>query len=208
MSIATEAPPRSAKGTPAWEVALLFPEQGGWTESDYFALDTNRLVELNNGFLEVLPMPTFFHQEIVLFWYRQLYAFLAAWGYGGRACVAPVPIRLWQDKIREPDVFYISKNHLGDPKKRIEKIDLAMEVVSEGSEDRKRDYEKKKVDYAGAGIPEYWIVDPAEKKITVLVLEGDAYREHGVFCPGMKATSVLLPGFEVCVDDCWAGSAS
>lgn len=201
----TAAFPHSAKGTPAWEVAFLFPQQGGWTEDDYFALDTKRLVELSNGFLEVLPIPTRFHQSIALFLYRQLHAFLISWGNGGQACAAPVPIRLWQDKVREPDVFYIAKDHLGDPRKRTEKIDLAMEVVSGGSQDRKRDYDEKVVDYAKAGIPEYWIVDPDEKKITVLTLAGDAYREHGVFTPGMKATSVLLPGFEIDVEECLNG---
>lgn len=182
---------------------MLFPEQGGWTEEDYYALKTNRLVELSEGFLEVLPTPTLFHQVIVGFLHIRLKSFLASWGKGGMAFFAPVPIRLWSDKIREPDVFYISKANLGDLRERAEKIDLAMEVVSEGSEDRKRDYEKKKADYAKAGIPEYWIVDPAEKKITVLTLDGNVYREHGVFTCGMNATSLLLPGFEFVVDDCW-----
>lgn len=181
---------------------MLFPPQGHWTEMDYFALDTNRLVELSDGILEVLPLPTRFHQDIALHLYRQLHDFLRAWPSEGRAYAAPVPIRLWKDKIREPDVFYISQKHLGDPKKITEKIDLAMEVVSGSSQDRKRDYNEKVLDYAKAGVPEYWIVDPEEKKITVLTLAGDTYREHGLFLPGTKATSVLLPGFEIDVEEC------
>ena len=39
---------------PAWDVALLFPTQGNWTEDDYLELDTNRLVEFSHGFVEVL----------------------------------------------------------------------------------------------------------------------------------------------------------
>jgi hypothetical protein len=32
------------RGQPAWELALLFPAQGEWTEGAYLALDTNRLI--------------------------------------------------------------------------------------------------------------------------------------------------------------------
>src|SRR5712692_7578885 len=41
---------------PTWEIAHLFPDQGTWTEGEYLALDTNHLIELSNGRLEVLPM--------------------------------------------------------------------------------------------------------------------------------------------------------
>ncbi len=58
----------------------------------------------------------------------------------------------------------------------------------------------KSADYAEAGIPEYWIVDPAAETITVLTLAGHAYEEHGRFPRGATATSVLLDGFAVSVD--------
>jgi hypothetical protein len=41
---------------------------------------------------------------------------------------------------------------------------------------------------------------PAAATITVLVLEGNAYAEHGVFQRGDDASSRLLAGFEVSVD--------
>jgi Uma2 family endonuclease len=55
-------------------------------------------------------------------------------------------------------------------------------------------------DYAQAGIPEYWIVNPQTDTITVLRLEGTKYAEHGVFGRGAAATSALLANFEVDVD--------
>ena len=58
----------------------------------------------------------------------------------------------------------------------------------------------KRVDYAEAGIPEYWIVNPEEESITVLTLDDDSYREHGVFRRGSAATSLLLQGFVVDVN--------
>ena len=37
-------------GEPAWRIALFYPEQGEWTESDYLNLDGGPLVELESGF--------------------------------------------------------------------------------------------------------------------------------------------------------------
>jgi hypothetical protein len=50
--ILTTYPTRAAPDSgaePAWEVALLFPNQGAWSEEEYLALDTNRLVEFTHG---------------------------------------------------------------------------------------------------------------------------------------------------------------
>ena len=60
---------------------------------------------------------------------------------------------------------------------------------------------EKREDYASAGIAEYWIVDPQERKITVLTLTDTEYREHGVFIEGDDASSVLLAGFACRVSD-------
>jgi len=79
-----------------------------------------------------------------------------------------------------------------------------MEVVS--SEYRRHDLETKRREYAQAGIPEYWIVDPDEEQITVLTLKGKRYAAHGVFEQGMVARSALLAGFEVAVDEVWAAA--
>ena len=93
---------------------------------------------------------------------------------------------------------------IGDVHGQPEGADLVVEVVSEGEENRERDLVKKREEYAKAGISEYWIVDPQEKQITVLVLEGQTYREHGVFKPGTVATSFLLAGFSASVDAVFA----
>ena len=72
-----------------------------------------------------------------------------------------------------------------------------MEVVSTGDNDRRRDLREKREEYALAGIPEYWIVDPELGRITVLTLDGTSYAVHGEFSRGEQATSKLLPGFAV-----------
>src|SRR5437773_3995147 len=97
----------SQRSEPTWELAFLFPAQGEWTESAYLALDTNRLVELVDGCLEVLPMPTLFHQAIVRFLFELLNGFVHAHATG-EVFFAPLRIRLFAGQIREPDVAYLS----------------------------------------------------------------------------------------------------
>ena len=53
----------------------------------------------------------------------------------------------------------------------------------------------------GARIPEYWIADSLNHKILVHTLEGIKLRRVGTFGRGKVATSVLLTGFTVNVDD-------
>src|SRR5947209_6819180 len=113
----------SQRGEPAWEVALLFPNQGHWTEGEYLALDTNRLVELSDGCLEVLPTPTIFHQLIVEFLYARLKAFAAAHG-PGMVLFAPLPVRLWAGKFREPDILYLRPGRVRDLHGQPEGADL------------------------------------------------------------------------------------
>ena len=67
---------------PTWEVATLFPNQGQWSEEEYLALNTNRLVEYSDGCLEFLPMPTLSHQLIMLFLYEALKAHVSAQDLG------------------------------------------------------------------------------------------------------------------------------
>src|SRR5687768_13486218 len=55
-------PSTTRERRPTWELAdVLLPYQGDWTVERYLALDTNRLIEFTDGFLEVLPMPEEIH---------------------------------------------------------------------------------------------------------------------------------------------------
>ncbi|MBW4463059.1 MAG: Uma2 family endonuclease [Nodosilinea sp. WJT8-NPBG4] len=52
---------------------------------------------------------------------------------------------------------------------------LVVEVVSPGKTNEDRDYRYKRSEYAARGIPEYWIVDAAKAKVTVLTLVDGLY---------------------------------
>lgn len=79
-----------------------------------------------------------------------------------------------------------------------------MEVVCEDDPDR--DLVMKRKEYAQAGIPEYWIVDPRDRSINVLTLDEDSrtYLDSGRFAEGQIAQSKLLEGFAVSVTETFA----
>jgi Uma2 family endonuclease len=190
-------PSWAANGSPTWEIAHLFPTQGEWCEEDYLALQGNRLLELSNGFLEVLPMPTTSHQLIVVFLYRLLFAYINSRDLG-TLLLAPLRVRLGRGKFREPDILFMSKEHKDRIGEKFWKgADLVVEVVSGEEEDRHRDLVIKRREYARAGIAEYWIVDPEQGRFTVLRLAGKRYVVHGEFAKGTAAISHLLRGFRV-----------
>jgi len=183
---------------PAWEVALLYPPQGSWSEEEYLELKGNRLIEYSNGHIEVLATPTDSHQAIVAFLYSVLAAF-ASRHTGGTVRFAPLRLRLWPGKFREPDLLFL-RNERGQLRGEAfwSGADLVVEVVSD--DDRRRDLEVKRREYALAGIDEYWIVDPQRQLITVLRRDGERYVVHGEFGRGMRASSKLLPGLDVDVN--------
>jgi Uma2 family endonuclease len=204
MSVTTPQIP-SANGEPAWEAAYMLPLQGSWNEEDFLKFHTNRMAELVDGRLEILPMPTWLHQLILELLFDQIRDYLRAEKIGGKVLMAPLPTRLSARTVREPDLLYVQPHHIpknvrGYP----DKIDLAIEIVSSGTEAHKRDYIDKRVDYAKAGITEYWIVDPEELLVTVLTLAGAEYQVAQECRPGDTARSLLLEGLAVPVDKIWA----
>ncbi|RIK26821.1 MAG: Uma2 family endonuclease [Chloroflexi bacterium] len=188
-------PPFFGEAEPAWEIAELFSAQGEWTEEEYLSLNTNRLVEYSHGHVEVLPMPSQLHQGLVFLLAQMLQMYVASRKLG-KVLIAPLPVHLWPGKYREPDVVFMLQEHSD---RRLEQhwigADLVMEVIS--PDDRRRDVVDKRREYAQARIPEYWLVDPQYRTITVLTLEDDRYAEHGHFGEGEQASSRLLPGFTV-----------
>ncbi|WP_129630723.1 Uma2 family endonuclease [Candidatus Oscillochloris fontis] len=169
--------------------------QGHWSEEMYLRLTdhTKRMIEFTDGYLDVLPMPTRKHQAISLFLLLKLLAYIRPLGV---VYYAPLRLQIRAGKFREPDLLVLRDAH--DPRNQNSYwlgADLVVEIVSPDAPDR--DLIQKVNDYAEAGIPEYWIVNPVVETITVLRLEGTAYLNHGVFGRDEVATSVLLTGFAV-----------
>src|SRR5882724_7214911 len=85
----------------------ILARQGSWTEEEYLALTdhTTRLVELTDGFLELLSTPTDHHQAIVQFLLYAFDGFLKP--LGGKVRIAPLRWRVWKGKFREPDLLLL-----------------------------------------------------------------------------------------------------
>jgi Uma2 family endonuclease len=191
----------STKEVYSTRIVRLFPPQGQWTEDDYFALpDAMRIIELSDGEITMPPPPIPVHQQVVMRLGFALNQFVKS-GDLGTVYLAPVAVRLWKGKIREPDVLLIRKEHAD---RVLETLidgapDWVAEVISPGT--RKTDEVQKLADYARAGIPEYWLLDAKKRTIRVFKLEGKNYRLIETYHSGQIANSESIAGFKVAVDE-------
>lgn len=184
------------------EVARLFPRQGQWTEADYFKLpETNRIVELSEGRLVMPDMPTDLHQYVVGEIFARMRDHVRDHRLG-HVRVAPLRVRLWPGKIREPDVVFLATEH---EERRGEEHwgvpDLAVEVLSPRTErssgTERTDRHEKFDEYARAGVREYWMVDLRERTVEVYCLGEGAYRLLGRWGLSEMARSDVLEGFAI-----------
>jgi Uma2 family endonuclease len=76
---------------------------------------------------------------------------------------------------------------------------LVVELVSPGKENEERDYRFKRSEYAARGIAEYWIIDPAKARITLLTLTAGLYEEIVLTGTDLIRSSIL-PNLELTVD--------
>ena len=110
-----------------------------------------------------------------------------------------------QPKNRFPDLTVLQPEHLEQLQNLGQSaITLAMappllvvEVVSPGADSR-RDYLDKRNQYEWRGIPEYWIVDPQEQRVTVLAMVSGTYRES-VFAADEVPISPAFPSWSLTV---------
>lgn len=191
---------RTAPSEREKELAASLVYDTHWTEEAYLAIsDLNRILELSEGRLVVHDMPIPEHQRII----RNLSRKLEDWTaehQAGEVLFAPMPVRLWPGKFREPDIMFYLAEHADRIGERYgEAPDLVVEVLSTTT--AMIDREEKFSEYAQAGIPEYWIIDPDARTVEVFVLQDDQYALQGQFQPGQVVHSTLLPDFEVAVDE-------
>ncbi|MEW4566766.1 Uma2 family endonuclease [Tautonia sp. JC769] len=165
--------------------------------------------ELARGVVEVVEVPNDDHGQIVCNIYRAIARHDVEHPgrilrYGGAS-----EFRLWLPTMvsgRNPDAaVVISGTAKGADGRR--PASLAFEVVSSGAEARERDYRTKREEYLAYGLQEYWIVDPLERRITVLIRNGDSWVERP-FTETQTAEGLVLPGFRVPVADLFARAAA
>jgi Uma2 family endonuclease len=136
--------------------------------------DGNRY-EVIGGDLIVNPAPTSGHQRVLLRLIRMFDDFVRQTG-AGEFFVAPFGVQLGRFDAVQPDIVYLSASR---PRVANDDIsidyapDLIVEVTSPSS--RRFDRVHKAALYARSGVPEYWIVDPAERTLDVFLLQSEDF---------------------------------
>jgi Uma2 family endonuclease len=169
------------------------PAQGQWTYADYAALpEDGKRYEIIQGVLYMSPSPNSFHQEANALFVHYLIVHIKQTGLG-RVFPAPYDVELAPGNVLQPDVTVVLKANEEriKPGKLVGAPDLVVEIASPGT--ASYDRREKQDAYASAGVPEYWIADPAAKTIEVLVLEQGAYKQKGVFEDQNLLQSQILP---------------
>ncbi|MFK0730241.1 MAG: Uma2 family endonuclease [Gloeotrichia echinulata GP01] len=172
------------------------------TFAEYLTYDdgTGFHYELVDGRLELMNPPTIEH-FLITKWLEQL--------LGGEIQRLNLPwlsfresgVRTGQNKSRLTDLCVVTLEQA----KELMKVSavfqspplLIVEVVS--PESVKRDYRYKRSEYAALEVPEYWIVDPLEGKISVLLLEEGLYEET-VFTNSQNIISRTFPELSITVE--------
>ncbi len=134
--------------------------------------------ELVEGKLELINPPTFRHILICDFIRDALKAEINRLKLPWLA-IREGGIRTGWRKSRIADVYVVTREQVMGSLDESGVLEtspiLVIEVVSPDS--IKRDYRYKRSEYAALGINEYWIVDPIEQQVTILVLDEGLYEE-------------------------------
>ena len=163
--------------------------------TDLYALPDETPAELIDGEIYVTPSPSLTHQRVVMRLSRVLATY--AENRPDREVLAvPFDVHLPTGDVVQPDVVCVQA---GSPSLREDGFhgapDLAIEVLSQAHPLRDRVVTRDL--YVRSGVPEYWIVDPAERAIEVFRLEGHAYLSAGYITGDGAFRTPFLPGLEL-----------
>ncbi len=153
---------------------------------DYLAYDdgSDHLYELFNGELIEVPPESGYKTSIAFFLALQFAALV------GHLRVRPHGLELevrGEPKNRYPDLTIIRPEHVGllAPRNTLRLSMppplLVVEVVSPGELQWQRDYVAKRAQYEDLGIPEYWMINPADQTVLVLAQAGQGYEPVGTY---------------------------
>lgn len=162
------------------------PEDGAYTVRDIEALPEGERAELIDGKMYMMATPTLTHQDILM-WMS-----VTIWNYirdkKGTCKVLPAPFAVYikndEHNYVEPDVTVICDKDKLDEKGCHGAPDWAIEIVSPSS--KTMDYIRKCALYEVAGVREYWIVDPKERRVIVYNFEHGTSNQY-TFSESVKA---------------------
>lgn len=148
---------------------------------DYDAGD-NR-IELEDGKIIIMPTGSPLHAQIIRFLFTVIEGYIKARDLQLEIFPGGIGVRTGMRTSREPDLCILHREDWEALRKQsplsaiVERPPLSVvEVVSPDNINRERNYHIKRQEYAEMGIPEYWIIDPDERKVTICCLAGQSYQ--------------------------------
>jgi len=179
------------------------PPLAEYTWDDFIALDEDDPRELVCGDLVEIEVPGLRHEHAVGVIGFELCRWCLA-HKAGRVLLSGYKIRIDDHHGVMPDAQVYRR---GNPARLEEagltegRPDLAVEVVSPSS--GRYDRVRKLQWYAGLGVPEYWVVDPNERSLWRLVLQGDHYVVAQVHEEAETFRPESFPGLEIPLATLW-----
>lgn len=164
-------------------------------------------VELINGKLfRMCPASSSLHQEISGNIFSVFHRYLK-----GKSCkvyYAPFDVRFPKDSKADKDIYTVLQPDISvicnpvkiDKRGCIGAPDLVIEILSPGN--NKKELLNKYNVYEEYGVKEYWIISPEEKTLLKYTMDRQGkYQPSKLFTLSEKVNSVVLPGFELDLDD-------
>jgi len=170
------------------------------TVDDFFAMvKDGEKADLIEGVIYMASPDSRQANKLTGFIYRLLEGYAEAREIGGEVVFSRFAFQIGPLNAPEPDVAYISPErvkHLTETR-MTGGPDIAVEVVSRDS--RTRDYQDKFHLYQEAGVSEYWIIDPIQRRVEFYRLAEKKY-QLAPLVDNRRITSEALPGFWIDID--------
>jgi len=162
------------------------------TVHEWAAMPEDEPGELCDGVLVEEEVADLVHETAVLW----LGVLLRTWvvALGGFAFASEVKYVLSNLRGRKPDLSVFFPGRPALPRRGAVAIppDIAVEVVSPGAADQRRDRIAKLADYAAFGVRFYWMLDPVARTFEILELGADGRYVHVLGASEGKLS--LVPG--------------
>lgn len=170
-----------------------------YTYADYLSWDEDERIEIIDGKPIMQGTPSRRHQKVSGEIYRQIANYLE-----GKQCevyIAPFAVRLFEkDKdspenvktIVEPDVVIVCDKNKLDDKGCKGAPDFVLETLSPST--ARYDLIWKLNKYQEAGVKEYWIADPLNQTVQVLMLKDGIFQGIDVYTPPAVIPVAVLNG--------------
>ena len=160
--------------------------------------DDNNRYELIEGELFVSRAPGIPHQRVLHNLQMELGSYLRENPIG---ILVPGTGAIFSDfDAVIPDLLFVRSERwaeVASEQKITSAPDIVVEILSPGSENRRRDLSVKRQLYAKYGVKEYWIVDSEDQSLLIFHLHEQTLEEVATLRNIDEVTSPLLPGFRL-----------